>query len=51
MGDNVGCDVCGGCSSDGYSLERFGNGWRCQSHIPRQAQVVEPTNEDEAQAA
>lgn len=35
MSDPIGCEVCHGLTRDGYTLERYGNGFRCQSHIPR----------------
>jgi hypothetical protein len=38
MSDPVGCEVCHGLTRNGYTLERYGNGYRCQSHLPRDVQ-------------
>lgn len=35
MSDSIGCEVCHGLTKNGYTLTRYGQGYRCQSHIPR----------------
>lgn len=51
MSDPVGCEVCHGLTRDGYTLERYGQGYRCQAHIPRVVETTPPEKQVDPVAA